>query len=1030
MIRFFANHPTAANLLMIALLVVGIFSLPKLQRETFPRIDPRRVQITVLYPGARPENVEQAICQRIEDAVDGVDNVFEIKCEAREGLALAVIEMVEGSNLDRFFSDVKTEVEAIKDFPDSVEKPIVKQLGRTDFVASVAITGPENKAELKAYAEAVKDRMLQWGGIPKIEISGFSDHQLRIVLKEATLRQFGVSIADIANAISRQSLELPAGNIKTKDREILVRFSDERKKVNSLKDLIVISSPEGGIVRLGDIAEIHDVFELDEEKFLFNGEPAALLAITKTENQDTLKVIDAIKAFVEHERKITAPGVKLYVTNDVSSIVRDRLELLISNMAQGLTLVFLSMWLFFGIRYAFWITMGLPVAFMGAFAVMVVIGYSINMITMVALLIVIGLLMDDAIVISENIAAESEKGKKPVQAAIDGTMQVFPGVISSFLTTVCVFSSLGFLKGDIGAVLKVVPVVMICVLVVSLVEAFLILPNHLAHSLNGTKATGVQKWGNNILSWLRENIVGRFVDITVQWRYLTFGITILLLLISVSMLAGGILKFSAFPDLDGDNLQARLLLPQGTPLEKTEAIVERIKSAALKTGKELESKESKGSKLIKNTSIQYNKNTDANESGTHVATVSLDLLSTEIRKTTNDQFLALWRKNVGDIADIVSIKYGESALGPAGLAIDLRLQGPVLTDLKSASHDLLTWLGRYRGAFNISDDLRSGKQELTVKMKEGAKSLNVDARTVADQLRKAFYGTTINEIQRGKESYEIDIRFADSDKSSIADLENFTIATSDGSLIPISSVAIIEQQRGFAKINRINGIRTITIQGDVDVRVANANEIIKDTEKRFLPELKKRFPDVKVEIQGQNKEAGTTQASMVSGFIIGLIGVFLLLSFQFRSYVEPVVVMIVIPFAFIGAVAGHMLLGLDFTMPSMLGFIALSGVVVNDSILLVNFIKNRHTPDKSVAELAPQASRARFRAIFLTSLTTVLGLLPMLLETSLQAQVLVPLVTSLAFGLMASTLLVLFVVPAIYAILDDFGISSLSEARH
>ncbi len=1030
MIRFFANHPTAANLLMIALLVVGIFSLPKLQRETFPRIEPRRVQITAIYPGARPEDVEQAICQRIEDAVDGVDNVAEIKCEAKEGLALAVIEMVEGSNLDRFFSDVKTEVEAINDFPDSVEKPIIKQLGRTDFVASVAITGPSNKAELKAYAEAVKNRMIQWGGIPKVEISGFSDHQLRIVLKEATLRQFSVSIADIANAISRQSLDLPAGNIKTKDSEILVRFSDERKTIRDLKDLIIISGAEGGQVRLGDIAEVHDVFELDEEKFVFNGNAAALLAITKTENQDTLKVIDAIKAFVAHERKTTAPGVKLYITNDVSSIVRDRLELLIKNMAQGLVLVFLSMWLFFGLRYAFWITLGLPVAFMGAFAVMVLIGYSINMITMVALLIVIGLLMDDAIVISENIAAESEKGKSPINAAIDGTKQVFPGVISSFATTVCVFGSLGFLKGDIGAVLKVVPVVMICVLVVSLIEAFLILPNHLSHSLNGKEATGIQKWGNNILAWLREDIVGRLVDITVKWRYLTFGITIFLLLLSVSMLAGGILKFSAFPDLDGDNLQARLLLPQGTPLERTEAIVSRIKAAAIASAKELETKEAGDAGLIKNTSIQFNKNTDANENGTHVATVSLDLLSSEIRNTTNDEFLSKWRKKVGDIADVISIKFGESALGPAGLAIDLRMQGPELTSLKQASQELLTWLGRYKGAFNISDDLRSGKLELSVKMKEGAKSLNVDASTVADQLRKAFYGTTISEIQRGKESYEIDIRFADADKNSIADLENFTITTSDGSLIPISSVAKIEQQRGFARINRINGIRTITIQGDVDVRVANANEIIKDTETRFLPELKKRFPEVKVEVRGQNKEAGTTQASMVSGFIIGLIGVFLLLSFQFRSYIEPVVVMIVIPFAFIGAVAGHMLLGLDFTMPSMLGFIALSGVVVNDSILLVNFIKNRHTPGTTVAELAPQASRARFRAIFLTSLTTVLGLLPMLLETSLQAQILVPLVTSLAFGLMASTLLVLFVVPGIYAILDDFGVTTLSDVKH
>ncbi len=510
MIRFFAAHPTAANLLMIAFIVVGLFSIPQLQRETFPRIEPRKVQATVVYPGARPEDVEQAICQRIEDALDSVDNINEVKCESKEGLATAEVEMKEGGNLDHFFSDVKSEIEAINDFPDNAEKAIIKQIGRTDFVASVAITGPKNAVELKAYAEAVKDRMLQWGGIPKIEISGFSDHQIRIVLKDAVLRQLGLSLSGIANAISRQSLDLPAGNIKTQDREILVRFANERKRINEFYDLIVVSGTQGGQVRLGDIAKITDRFDLDEEKYIFNGKIAALLKITKTENEDTLKVIDAIKAFVVHEKKSAPSNVSLTVTNDVSSVVRGRLDLLITNMGQGLFLVFLCMWLFFGLRYSFWITMGLPVAFMGAFAVMIMIGYSINMLTMVGLLIVVGILMDDAIVISENIASQSEKGEPPLQAVIKGAQQVLPGILSSFATTVCVFGSLAFLKGDIGVILRVVPVVMICVLIVSLVEAFLILPNHLMHSLHSQKKpTGIRLWAENALVWCRENIAGK-----------------------------------------------------------------------------------------------------------------------------------------------------------------------------------------------------------------------------------------------------------------------------------------------------------------------------------------------------------------------------------------------------------------------------------------------------------------------------------------------------------------------------------------
>ena len=1028
MIRFFAAHPTAANLMMIAFLVVGIFSLPTLQRETFPRIEPSKVKVTVNYPGARPEDVEQSICQRIEDAIDSVDNVTEIKCEAKEGLATTEIEMTEGGNLDRFFTDVKSEIEAIDDFPDSVEQPIIEQLGRTDFVASVAITGPENRVQLKNYAEEVKDRMLQWGNIPKVEIEGFSDHQIRIVIKDAILRQLGLSIADIADAVSRQSLDLPAGNVKTKDGEILIRFANERKKVNDFFDLTIISNAQGGQVRLGDIAKITDRFDLDEEKYIFNGKPAALLNITKTENDDTLKVIDAVKAFVKHEKAKTTPGINLTVTNDVSSIVRGRLDLLITNMSQGLALVFLMMWLFFGLRYSFWITMGLPVSFMGAFALMVMLGYSINMMTMVGLLIVVGILMDDAIVISENIATQSEKGKPPLEAAILGCQQVLPGVASSFATTICVFGSLAFLKGDIGAILKVVPIVMICVLVVSLVEAFLILPNHLSHSLhNNSKKSGIQTWAENGLSWCRENIIGKIVDTTVRWRYLTTGCTVGLFLLALSAMASGVLKFSAFPDIDGDTLQAKILLPQGTPLTKTQEVVDKVTSSIKNVAKRLQEKEDKDNRLIKNISVQFNKNSDAGESGSHVATVTVDLLSTEIRKNQNDEILAEWLKETGNLSDVISIKFGESSIGPAGLAIDLRLQGPDLTTLKKASLELQDWLMRYNGTYNISDNLRPGKPEIQISLLEGAKSLGIDSRTVADQLRKAFYGTTVSEIQVGSASYEIDIRLASQDKDSLADLEQFSITTSDGSLIPITAVANLQQERGFAKINRINSIKTISIQGDVDTRIANANEIISDTEKRFAPLLRKKYPEVKLIVQGQNKEADTTQSSMINGFIIGLIGVFLLLSFQFRSYIEPVVIMIVIPFAFIGTIVGHMLMGLDFSMPSLLGFVALAGVVVNDSILLVNFIKNNHTPDRTVTELAPIASRARFRAIFLTSLTTVVGLLPMLLETSVQAQVLVPLVTSLAFGLIASTFLVLFFVPAIYAILDDFGLSTLSD---
>jgi hydrophobic/amphiphilic exporter-1 (mainly G- bacteria), HAE1 family len=1027
LIRFFADHPTAANLLMVAFLVIGMIAWPTLQRETFPRVEPNKVEVRVIYPSARPEDVEEAVCQRIEDAIDGVTNVFEVICEANEGTGKAVIEMAEGADFDRFTNDIKTEVEAINDFPDTAEPPTVRQLGRTDFVASVAVTGPATKTDLKAYAEEVKARMLRWGGIPKVDIRGFSDHQVRIELADATLRQYGISVADIAATIQRQSVDLPSGSIETSARELLIRFADERKKVADFRDLVVVYSAGGGQVRLGDIASISDRFDLDEEKTVFNGKPAAILDITKTESEDTLKVIDAVNGFLERERQTAPKAVSLQITRDISSIVRDRLQLLLRNGGQGLLLVLATLWIFFGFRYSFWVAMGLPVSFLGAIAMMSVIGYTINMLTMVGLLIVIGLLMDDAIVISENIASHRAKGKSPLESAIDGVKQVMPSVFASFVTTACIFGSLAFLKGDIGNILRVVPVVMLLVLMVSLVEAFIILPRHLNHALaHGAEKHGpVQRAMDGFISRVIDKIIGPVAVLAVQWRYLTVGIALASLLLTFSAIAGGLLKFSAFPDLDGDVMEARILLPQGTPLARTERVVEQLDAALGRVSDQLSPAQPDGQSLIKNITYKFNQNTDAYETGPHVATIVADLLESETRTVKIDDVLGQWRKETGDLADVVFVKFTEPSVGPGGLDIEIRLEGDDLAQLQAASAELKAWLTRYRGVINLIDDLRPGKPEVRLRLKDGAATLGIDGRGIADQLRSAFHGTTISEIQRGKESYEIDVRLAPRDRDSMADLDDFTITSAEGKQVPLSAVAEWSLGRGYSRINRINGRRTVTVQGDIEPGQANAGEILADTRANFFPDLLKRYRGVNLSLQGSEREADTTRASMIRGFLLGLIGIFLLLSFQFRSYVEPFVVMVIIPFSFIGAVAGHLLMGLDFTMPSILGFAALAGVVVNNSILLVNFIKHFHGEAASVADAAPMAVQARFRAILMTSLTTIVGLLPILSETSLQAQVLIPLVTSLAFGLLAATVLVLFLVPAAYAILDDMGLARL-----
>jgi len=1030
MIRYFAGHPTIANLLMILFLAAGLIVSPSLLRETFPRAMPNEVEVSIPYPGARPEDVESAICERVENALDAVTGIDRQSCEAREGTARAVVRMREGDDFQAFVADVKAEIDAITDFPDRAEAARVRPLGLTDFVASVAVTGPSSRTELNEYAEEIRIRMLRWGGIPKVDIKGFSTLELQIDLKPEALRQFGVSVPDIARVVQASSLDLPAGSLETSTETLLIRVAEERRQADDLADLIIRSSVGGGQVRLGDIADINKRFALDDDFVLFDGHPAAVLDITKTRAEDSLSIIDALSAFLEAERAQAPPSVTMEITADGASVVRDRLSLVVTNGLQGLALVFAVLWLFFGFRFAFWVAMGLPVSFMGGVALMGLVGYSLNLMTTLGLLIVIGLLMDDAIVIAENIARLREKGLSAMDAAVKGAAQVFPNVLASFGTTAMIFGSLAFLSGDLGAVLKVVPVVMLFVLSVSLIEAFLILPHHLIHTLEiPRKDDGVRARVDAAMIWVREQLVGPLADLAIRWRYGVTGLTVAVFLVSVSMIVGGHLKFTAFPELDGDTIVARILLPQGTPLERTEEIVARLEDGLTQVNAELSPQQPEGADLIRHVSVFYGLNSDAFETGAHVATISVDLLPSDVRTSRPDAIMEHWRDIVGPVPDVISLLFAESSIGPAGKAIDMRLKGDDLGHLKSASVELQDWLWQYQGVTSVLDDLRPGKRELQVTLKDAAGPMGITAAMIADQLRAAYFGTTISEMQVSGRVVEVTAQLALQDQDNFRSFDDFIIAGPGGSNVPLDVVAEVETGKGVSRINRENGIRTVSVQGTIDTRIANANSIVSDTLSRFVPDLLARHPGIDLDVEGQNAEARKTQKSMMKGFMIGLVGVFLLLSFLFRSYLEPVIVMLVIPLSLAGSIFGHMAMGLNFSMPSMLGFVALAGVVVNNSILLVDFTKHESDGTQSAAIAASRAVRARFRAIFLTTTTTTAGLLPILTETNLQAQILTPLVTSLVFGLLAAGLIVLFSLPAIYVILDDLGLSTLANAR-
>ncbi|WP_429886619.1 efflux RND transporter permease subunit [Geoalkalibacter halelectricus] len=1026
MIRYFAAHPTAANLLLIGIFALGLFALPQMRRDTFPEIAPSEVRISIVYPGSSPQEVEDALCTRIEDAVGRVDFLRQIRCEAREGIMVAVAEMHEGHDIDRFTDNVKNEIDAIRTLPALTEPPVVEQVGILDFVANVAITGPKDPVMLRIYAEDLKHRLQGLPMISQVGVNGFSDLQIRIELSMEALRRYGLTVEEVANRVRAQNLRLPAGVLETDDAEYFVLTDDERRTADQLRELVVLGAGAGGEVRLGDMAQITQGFEYEQRRITFDDRRAAILQVLKPRDEDSLRVLAALEDFLAEERTRLPEGMELTITTNLASIVSDRLEMLTRNGLQGLLLVFLTLWLFFSFRYSFWVTLGLPASFLGAIFLMNAIGYAIDMITMVGMLIAIGLLMDDAIVMAENIHAQRQRGKQALDAAVAGVREVAPGILSSFLTTVCIFGALAFMAGDLGQIMRAMPVVLILVLAVSLVEAFLILPHHLSHGRWAHKPdreSRFHRWFDARFHALRSNWFGPLVDLAVRWRYLTVGICLALVLLALALPAAGILQFRAFPQVEGDVVSARIVLPASATSRMEDRVVDQVVAAARRLDERFAQPE--GRSLVKHITVEYGEAGQTFGNGGRESSVMLDLLGAEERVNARvPEILAAWREFTGRLPDVTHLRFEEFQPGPAGEDIEIRLQHDDLDVLKQAALELKDWLGGYRGTHDLYDNLQPGRTELRLHLKDGATAQGVSSQSLADQVRAAFQGVAVQEFFQDRIPIEINVRLHEDARFSLGDMDDFVVApaSGQGGLVPLHQVAQLREERGWARIIRVDGRRSVTVTGSVDAQIANAAAIVGDTRETFLPNLQERHSGLTYTLEGQAREAAETGASILRNMILGLVGVYLLLAFQFRSYIEPVAVMAAIPLGLIGAFLGHLLLGFDLSMPSIVGLASLAGVVVNDSILLVMFTKNHLKGGLEIHEAAAQAARDRFRAILLTSLTTVMGLLPLLLETSLQAQVLQPLVTSVAFGLTSATLLSLFLVPCIYAILADLNL--------
>ena len=1026
MIRFFVHHKTAANLILIMVIGLGIYSCKDMVRETFPKFSLDRVIVRVDYIGASAEELETSVCVLLEEALDGIDGIEQFVARAREGSCNVTVEMKHGYNLDLLYRDVRNEIEQINNLPDQAEDPIVYVQKTNMPVISIALAGDTNFRDLKEYANIIKDDLIENSVATLVKLQGVSDIEIKIKVDEQTLRGLGLDLFRLRDIILSQSGDSPVGSVKSNDQELIIRVTDQRRTPDEFTDLLVVSDNKGSRVFLSDIAEISWAKENEEDVCYLNGKRAVILAIKKSEGEDALRIRKNVIDFVENFQSRLSSGMEMKLIEDSAKVIDDRLSMLMKNVIQGFILVFFSLWIFLDVRLAFWTALGIPFAFLGAIFFMQFTGLTMNMITMFSLILGLGLIVDDAIVIGENIFTHLKSGKEPFAACIAGVKQVSGGVISSFLTTVAVFMPLVFLKGQIGKVLYVLPIGVILCLSVSLVEAFFVLPNHLVHSLKniGTniKTNIVRSKIEESIEYFIDNIFSPFVAFCLKYRYVTLSIMIGLLIISIGLVKGGRLSFVAFPELDGDVLVCYILMPSGTPIGMTKSVAGRIEDGIWDVDRELSPSQPEEQPLIRNVKTLYGVNPDANDVGPHVATISVELLSSEIRAHKSNLVLEKWRERVGTIEDTLSLKYKSLIIGPAGMAFEIRLKGGSLKMLGAAAKELEDKLDEYNGVYNINNNLNAGKLEARVVTKPIAKTLGFTSRDIVQQLNSSFFGGKVQEFQSGKENVEVKVKFADRDRNSLSDLENFYLVDKRGNQVPLLNIAEINMERGYSNIYHINGRRTVTVSADIDTLHGNSSKIMKELVKDYFPKLKGRYPGLRMEVAGQEMETSKTLGSVNSGMVIGLSAIFIVLSFVFGSYIQPLTIMTVIPFGLIGTIFGFYFMGIDLSMPSILGFASLSGIVVNDSIVLVDFINKNINLGKNPLTAGKEASIARFRAVFLTSITTVMGLLPILLEKSVQAQVLVPMAAAIVFGLIFSTVNVLIFVPCLNGIFYDIGI--------
>lgn len=999
------------NLLMIALIMGGFFVSGQIKKEVFPEFELDRVTVSVAYPGASPEEVEQGIVLVVEEAVRGLEGIKELTSRAGEGSGSVSIELLADINQQKVYQDIKQEVDRIRSFPDDAEEPQVSLVARRREVLNIQLYGNTTEAALRETAEQVRDRLLQDPEITQIDLSGARDLEIHVDVPQEKLRAYKLTLDDIARTIDAASTDIPGGAVETDGGDILLRVTDRRDWANEFARIPIISASDGTVVRLEDIATVREAFEDSSRFATYNGQRSIGLDVYRVGDQTPVGVSRAVRnAMTEIEADITE-GIDWDINRDRSEIYEQRLNLLLKNAGIGLCLVLLLLGLFLEFKLAFWVTMGIPISFLGGLLFLPALGVSINIVSMFAFIVALGIVVDDAIVAGENIYEYRQRGHGMIKAAILGARTVAIPITFAILTNIVAFMPLYFVPGVMGKIWKAIPVVVITVFAISLVEALFILPAHLAHtrSTPSSKLTArLHEWQQNFSVKVSHFIDSRYrplLKLSIRWRGLTVAIGMAVLMIILSYVMSGRIGMILMPRVESDRAVVTAVLPAGSPLSAAEMVQKRLVS-----GIERVAAENGGDQLLQGVYAEVNES----EVG-----VTAYLTPPNVRPLSTGTVTNLWREEVGPIIGLESLRYESDRGGPGGgAALTVELSHRDTDVLDRASATLAERLAEFPNVKDVDDGFTPGKEQLDFRITPRGESLGLTSRDIARQVRNAFSGTTALRQQRGRNEVTVRVRLPEDERSSEFNIENLMLKTPAGTFVPLFEVAEVKRGRAYTTINRREARRTVSVSAGVEP-ISETGQILATLNSQILPELAQDFPGLTYGYQGRQARMKESTGGLANGFIMAMIAIYFLLAIPFRSYSQPMVVMLAIPFGVVGAVLGHLIMGYSLSLMSMMGIVALSGVVVNDSLVLIDYANRQRLEGASAFTAVCDAGARRFRPIILTTLTTFGGLAPMIFETSRQARFLIPMALSLGFGILFATVITLLLVPSLYLLVDD-----------